>query len=112
MAGITASMLMAGPQLSQGGGFTAQTNKRQSDDSWRTDVAVGKNADTIFAWLKDRDRQNAKTLQEIQQQFPALSQPQIETALKRLIYECRASRIGLGTADAPYRYFGYCGATD
>ena len=110
MASITASLLALGSAAGSPITIVSQQAQATPDESWKTDPAVGENADTVMAWLKGTTQSQAKTVDEVANQFSKLTGAQIEKALNRLRYECKVRRSGEGTKDSPYRYYeGACG---
>jgi hypothetical protein len=108
MTTVTTSLLLTGtvpgPALvSSAFGQTAS----QPEEKWKTDTAVGDAADQICGWLKDKSVADAKTVDEIRKQFPALGTPMVDNALLRLNYEQTCKRLGDGTKEKPYRYYGH-----
>jgi hypothetical protein len=109
MAGVVASMMLpwpiSGAAATRTIACTDPQENTQADEKWKSDPEVLKNADAIFGQaLEGVHGSNAKTLQEIANQFPKLSQSQVEQALKRLIYDGRVHRQGDGSQDKPFRY--------
>ena len=108
MATVTTSLLMTGAVpspvfLSPAFGQAAP----QPEEAWKTDPQVKKAAEQIMEWLDDVADKDAKTREEIQKQFPAFSGALLDNALKRLeLYEKGIKKLGDGTKDHPYRYYG------
>jgi hypothetical protein len=103
MAAVTTSLFFAGAAP---GTPPAQTAPKQSERP-KTDAEIKKAAGQIYDWLEGTSRTEAKTKDEIQQHFPAISPPLVESAIKYLRDEGGIRQLGEGTAASPFRYYEY-----
>jgi hypothetical protein len=108
MTTVTTSLLLTGtlPGPAVFSSAFGQTVTKP-DETWMTDPEVGKAADQIFAWLENMTPPDAKSADAIRKQFPALSASMVDKALMRLDYEKRGGRLGDGTKEKPYLYYGH-----
>ena len=68
------------------------------------DAHVKNDAKAIEQWLST-ERKNAKSVEEIQQNFSQMTGKQVQAALDYLIDENRLRKTGEGSKDNPYRYY-------
>jgi hypothetical protein len=107
MTTVTTSLLLTGgvPGPSPLSSAFGQTVPKK-DEAWKTDPEVGKAADQIGAWLKDKGILDAKSPDQIRKQFPDLSASMVDNAILLLRYQGRCLLRGDGTKVNPYTYYG------
>jgi hypothetical protein len=110
MTAVTTSLLLTGT-IPTNGALAARQDQTapQPDESWKTDPQVQKAADTILYWLMGSTLEQAKTQDDVQKQFPAMTPDLVGKALKLLIYQGQIKRTGDGTKGNSYRYFEHSG---
>lgn len=104
MASITASMLLGTPVYAPAGSTPSQQQNSSQPSTSKDDAKVVESADAIAKWLAT-DREQAKSAEEIQKNFPKLTNSDVQAALDYLIDNNRIRRTGDGTKDSPYRYY-------
>ena len=107
MTAVTTSILLAGTAPMYGAYVPArQQEAPPQDESWKTDQRVQTAADTISDALHDKTAAEAMTKGDIAKQFPAIRSALIEDALKLLVWQAEIKRMGDGSKDNPFKYFG------
>ncbi len=108
MTCVTTSLLMAGGHslVLPGGTASAGVLGQNADRGSKPDPKLQQAANDIREWLKDVPKDQAKTSDQIAQQFPALQAGQIQEALSQLTKARDLRTSGDGTKTDPYRYYG------
>jgi hypothetical protein len=104
MASITASMFLGTPVYAPAGSARLPQQNASQPGTSKDDLKVGENAAAIEQWL-NTNREQAKSAEDIQKNFPTMTKSDVQAALDYLADENRIRRTGNGTKDSPYRYY-------
>jgi hypothetical protein len=105
MTTVLASILFNGTVAGSKMAATFAGQNHEMDQS-KEDTEVSNAADRIHEWLKTTEPRDAKSLQEVIREFPQFTSTLVEQSLKRLILDDDIKRMGDGSQDNPYRYYG------
>lgn len=111
LSSFATSLLLAGQPMSaipfqDEKSATQKQSSSDSEESWKTDPQVEQAANSVYEKLRNLSVGGAKPVNGILMELPDMKAPMAELALKRLIWKGVVWRIGEGTKESPYGYYG------